>query len=59
MKPKRNEKGAAGLEFTLVFPFLLFICLAIVEFGSLMFDKAILTNAAREGARAAISYVLR
>ena len=52
----KEEKGAAGLEFTLLFPFLLFVTFGIIEFGSLMFDKAILTNAAREGARAAIAY---
>jgi hypothetical protein len=56
MKLTKNEKGAAGLEFTLAFPFLLFVCFGIVEFGALMFDKAIITNAAREGARAAVSY---
>ena len=52
----KDEKGAAGLEFTLVFPFLLFVTFGIIEFGSFMFDKAIITNAAREGARAAIAY---
>lgn len=52
----KNEKGAAGLEFTLLFPFLLFVCFGIIEFGALMFDKAILTNAAREGARYAITH---
>ena len=53
----KEEKGAAGLEFTLLFPFLLFVAFGIIEFGSLMFDKAIVTNAAREGARTAIVYV--
>jgi len=52
----KDEKGAAGLEFTLIFPFLLAMTFGIIEFGALMFDKAILTNAAREGARAGISY---
>ena len=52
----KEEKGAAGLEFTLVFPFLLFVTFGIIEFGALMFDKAIITNAAREGVRAAITY---
>ncbi len=52
----KDGKGAAGLEFTLVFPLLLMITFGIIEVGSLMFDKAILTNAAREGTRAAITY---
>ena len=52
----KDEKGAAGLEFTIVFPLLLIMTFGIIEFGALMFDKAILTNAAREGVRAAITY---
>jgi hypothetical protein len=56
MKLTKDERGAAGLEFTLLFPFLLFVCFGIIEFGALMFDKAVITNAAREGARAAVSY---
>ena len=52
----KDNKGAAGLEFTLLFPFLLFVTFGIIEFGALMFNKAIITNAAREGVRAAITY---
>ena len=56
MKFIKEEKGAAGLEFTIVFPLLLMVTFGIIEFGSLIFDKAILTNAAREGVRAGIVY---
>ena len=56
MKSIKDEKGAAGLEFTLLFPFLLFVTFGIIEFGALMFNQAIFTNAAREGARVAIVY---
>ena len=56
MKLKKDERGAAGLEFTLLFPFLLFLCFLIVEAGAVGFNQAIITNAAREGARAAIVY---
>ena len=51
-----NQRGSVGLEFTLVFPLLLMVVFGIIEFGFLMFDKAIVTNAARDAARAAIVY---
>ena len=54
MKPANNENGAAALEFALVLPLLLLLVFGIIEFGIIMFDKAVLTNACREGARAGI-----
>ncbi len=54
--PLNNQRGASGLEFTLVFPLLLMVTFGIIEFGALMFDKAIVTNAAREATRAVIVY---
>lgn len=50
----RNEKGAAAVEFAFVAILFLTIVFAIIEFGVLMFDKHVLTNASREGARAGI-----
>jgi Flp pilus assembly protein TadG len=40
----------------LISPLLFVLTFAIVEFGILLFDKAVVTNASREGARAAIVY---
>ena len=51
-----NQRGAVGLEFTIIFPLLLMVTFGIVEFGALMFDKATLTDAVRQGARAAIVF---
>jgi len=50
----KSEKGATLIEFVLVLPLLLLFTFAIIEFGVLMFDKAMITLASREGARAAI-----
>ena len=50
----RNERGAAVVEFAIISVLLLMIVFALIEFGILMFDKHILTNASREGARAGI-----
>ena len=46
-----SEKGASAVEFALVLPLLLTLLFGTIEFGLLMFDKAVLTNACREGAR--------
>lgn len=50
----RRSKGVAAVEFALVVPFLLVVMFGIVDFGFMLYDKAVLTNAAREGARAGI-----
>lgn len=46
-----SEKGASAVEFALVLPLLLILLFGTIEFGLLMYDKAVLTNACREGAR--------
>jgi Flp pilus assembly protein TadG len=49
-----NERGASAVEFAIILPVLLVILFGIIEFSLLLFDKAVLTNASREGARAGI-----
>ncbi len=50
-KTTKHEKGAAAVEFALILPLLLFILFGTIEFGLVMFNKQVLTNASREGAR--------
>jgi Flp pilus assembly protein TadG len=50
---RRSERGAEIVEFALVLPVLLLIGLGICDFGMLFQRYEIVTNAAREGARAA------
>jgi Flp pilus assembly protein TadG len=52
----RNERGAAAVEFAIVLPLLLFVVFGIIEFSIIFYDKAMITNASREGARAGIVY---
>ena len=47
------QKGAAAVEFAIVLPLLLVFVFGIIEFGILLYDKAVITNASREGARTA------
>lgn len=50
----KSEKGVSAVEFALIAPLLFVLTFGIIEFGILLFDKAVVTNASREGARAAI-----
>lgn len=50
------EKGSAIIEFAFVLPVLLILFFGIIEFSVALYDKAIITNASREGARAGILY---
>lgn len=47
----KYQRGAQILEFALVLPLLLIILLMIVDFGFLVYNKAVITNASREAAR--------
>ena len=50
----KSEKGVAAIEMALLTPLLLVLTFGMVEFGVLLYDKAMITNASREAARAAI-----
>lgn len=54
MKRFRSQKGAALLEAAITVPIILLICVGIFEFGRAYQTWQVLTNAAREGARAAV-----
>jgi Flp pilus assembly protein TadG len=52
----KNQNGGSLIEFVIIAPVLFVILFGIIEFGILIYDKAMLTNASREGARAGIVY---
>jgi Flp pilus assembly protein TadG len=53
MPPRlKGQRGAAIIEFALVLSFLLALLLGIIEFSIPWYNKAMITNASREGARA-------
>ena len=59
MKWRRSnhpEQGAAAVEFALILPLLSVLLFGIIEFSILFYNKAMITNASREGARAGIVY---
>lgn len=51
-KFKRRQHGQSLVEFALVMPILILILFGILEFGRIFFSYIVITNAAREGARA-------
>lgn len=55
IRARHRERGAAAVEMAIVLPLLLLLLGGIVDFGRAFYTKNILTNAAREGARAASS----
>jgi Flp pilus assembly protein TadG len=52
----RGQKGASLVEFAVIAPLLFLIIFGIIEFGILIYDNAMLTNASREGARTGILF---
>jgi Flp pilus assembly protein TadG len=52
-----NQSGASAIEFALILPVLLLFLFGIIEFSVLFYNKAIITNASREGARYGITYL--
>jgi len=53
---KRGQQGAAAIEFAIILPLLVLLIFGMIEFSVLFYDKAMITNASREGARAGIVF---
>ena len=51
---KKREKGAVAVEFALLLPLLVLLLAGSIEYGLVMFNKQVITNASREAARAGI-----
>jgi Flp pilus assembly protein TadG len=53
-RTSRSSDGQALVEFAIILPLILLVVLGLIEFGILFYNKAMVTNASREGARAGI-----
>jgi Flp pilus assembly protein TadG len=51
---RERQKGVVVVEFALLLPVLLLIVFGTIEMGVLLYDKAVVTNASREGARSGV-----
>jgi len=54
IRQSASSRGSVVVEFALIFPLLLFIVFSIIECSLALYDKAVITNASREAARAGI-----
>lgn len=50
----RVRRGVAAVEFALVLPIFLLVVFGLIEFSLILYDKAVITNASREAARAGV-----
>jgi Flp pilus assembly protein TadG len=50
----KRQEGAAAVEFAIILPLLVVLVFGIIEFGLLLYNQQVITNASREGARAGI-----
>ncbi|MGD9244463.1 MAG: pilus assembly protein [Desulfobacterales bacterium] len=49
-----DQNGATVVEFAIILPLLIVFLFGIIEFGLLLYNKQVITNASREGARAGL-----
>ena len=52
IKTIRSQKGQTIVEFAFMLPLLMIIVVGIIDFSIIFYNKAVVTNASREGARA-------
>jgi hypothetical protein len=57
-KTINRTRGAAMVEFAVILPVLCVLLFGIIEFGLVLYNQAIITNASREGARYAATYYI-
>lgn len=46
-----SQRGATAVEFAVIFPLLILLLFGMIEFGLYLFNRQVITNACREGAR--------
>lgn len=54
LRLRRDESGAALVEFSLVFVLFIFLIFGLIAYGMILATKQQITNAAADGARAAV-----
>jgi hypothetical protein len=52
-----SQRGVSALELTILAPLIFVLVFGMIEFGCLFYDKLMITNASREGARAGIVFI--
>jgi Flp pilus assembly protein TadG len=53
---KRDQSGASVVEFAIILPLIVWLIFGIMEIGFVLYDKNMITQASREGARAGVIF---
>ena len=59
MRKIKKQSGAQLVEFAILLPILVVVIFSAIEFGFMLYDQAVITNASREGARAGVVGVIQ
>ena len=51
---RKSERGAVIVEFAMILPLLVILLIGIMDMSMLLYNKAVITNASREGCRVGI-----
>ena len=53
---RRDQRGASVVEFAIILPLIVWLIFGIMEIGFVLYDKTMITQASREGARAGVVF---
>jgi Flp pilus assembly protein TadG len=53
---KKNQKGLTAIEFVIIVPLIFLFIFGAIDFSLLLYNKAMITNASREGARVGVVF---
>jgi Flp pilus assembly protein TadG len=53
---RRDQRGASVVEFAIILPLIVWLIFGIMEIGFVLYDKNMITQASREGARAGVVF---
>jgi Flp pilus assembly protein TadG len=53
---RRDQRGASVVEFAIILPLIVWLIFGIMEIGFVLYDKNMITQASREGARAGVIF---
>jgi Flp pilus assembly protein TadG len=53
---RKDQRGASVVEFAIILPLIVWLIFGIMEIGFVLYDKTMITQASREGARAGVVF---
>jgi Flp pilus assembly protein TadG len=53
---RKDQRGASVVEFAIILPLIVWLIFGVLEIGFVLYDKNMITQASREGARAGVVF---